>query len=162
MMKKPIVDETFLLEKMPGKGGWTYVFIPDLSFGEAHRSLWMPVEGSIDDQTFPNLSLAKVKGGGYFFPVKAAIRKLIRKQAGDLVKLILYEDLRVFQLPEELLTCLKVVPEAYTLFMNLKENRQQEFVHWIYAAKREETRAERMNITINKLLKGERLHVKKV
>lgn len=156
--EKPIVNKKFLLQKMDGKGGWTFAVIPDLSFARKHRSPWVNVKGTIDNHPFENLKLAKIKAGGYFFPVKAEIRKQIQKQAGDSVKIVLFEDFSLFEIPEEIIECLKIEEDAYTAFMKLREFHQKEFVKWISSAKKEETRVERINATIDKLLKGELLH----
>lgn len=156
-MEKPIVNKEFLLQKIEGKGGWTYALIPDLTFDKKHGSLWVNVKGTIDNHPFEHLKLAKIKAGGYFFPVKAAIRKAIGKQAGDSVKIILYEDLSVFEVPEEIVECLKIEEDAYKAFIQLRQFHQKEFIKWIVSAKKEETRVERINATIDKLLKGETL-----
>lgn len=159
-MKKPIINDEFLLQRMPGKGGWTFAVIPDIPADKKFSSLWLKVKGSIENHEFENLSLAKIKNGGYFFPVRAAIRKTIQKQAGDYVRIKLYPDFSVFQIPEEIIDCLKLEPNAYPKFMELKESRQKEFVNWILSAKREETKAQRINTTITKVLKGEALYPK--
>jgi len=159
-MKKPLVQDEFLLQKMPGKGGWTFVLLSGIVLNKKKSSLWTSVEGSIDNYKFESLSLAKTKDGMYFFPVKAEIRKQIKKQAGDYVQLVLFEDTTVFKIPEELIECLKIENDAYLKFMQLKENHQKEFINWIYAAKREETIAQRINSTIDKVMKGERLYTK--
>ncbi|MES2780824.1 MAG: YdeI/OmpD-associated family protein [Bacteroidota bacterium] len=159
-MQKPIVNKEFLLQKVPGKGGWTYALIPDISFDQKRQSLWVKVKGTIDDHEFNNLNLAKIKGGGFFFPVKAEIRKAINKREGDSVRIVLFEDFTAFEIPEEFIECLKIEQKAYEKFIALKETHQKEFIHWIYEAKKEETRAERINSTINKVLKGERLYSK--
>ncbi|MES2560485.1 MAG: YdeI/OmpD-associated family protein [Bacteroidota bacterium] len=156
-MTKPIVNKEFLLQKVDGKGGWTYALIPDLPLERKPRSLWVNVKGSIDDHTFENLKLAKIKAGGYFFPVKAEIRKAIRKQAGDSVKIVLFEDHSLFEIPEEIIECLKIEMDAYKAFMKLREFHQKEFIKWISSAKKEETRVERINATIDKLLRGGKL-----
>ena len=159
-MKKPLVQDEFLLQKMPGKGGWTFVLLSGIVIDSKKPSLWTNVTGTIDHHPFEGLSLAKTANGNYFFTIKAAIRKQIQKQAGDYVHLVLYEDHSLFTIPEELLDCLKIEPEAHQKFLQLKENHQKEFVHWIYAAKREETKAQRINSTIDKVLRGERVHLK--
>ncbi len=159
-MEKPIINSEFLLQKMPGKGGWTFALIPELADGKKFSSLWLKVKGSIDNHQFEKLSLAKIKDGGYFFPIRADIRKAIQKQAGDYVTIILYEDFSVFEIPEEIAECLKLEPNAYPKFIALKETRQKEFVSWILSAKREETKAARINTTIDKVLKGETLYTK--
>ena len=85
-MKKPLVQDEFLLQKMPGKGGWTFVLLSGIVIDRKKPSLWTNVTGSIDHQPFEGLSLAKTSDGKYFFPVKAEIRKQIKKQAGDYVQ----------------------------------------------------------------------------
>ena len=35
---KPLVDKEYLLEKYPGKGGWTYARIPEIAQGEQCNS----------------------------------------------------------------------------------------------------------------------------
>ncbi|WP_439506057.1 DUF1905 domain-containing protein [Sediminibacterium sp.] len=45
-------------------------------------------------------------GNGYLFlPVKAEIRMNIKKQAGDYVKLVLFADNLLIEIPEELIQC---------------------------------------------------------
>ena len=159
-MKKPLVQDEFLLQKMPGKGGWTFVLLSGIVIDRKKPSLWTNVTGSIDHQPFEGLSLSKTSDGKYFFPVKAAIRKQIKKEAGDYVHLVLFEDTNAFKIPEEFLKCLTIEPEALQKFLHLKENHQKEFINWIYAAKQEETIAKRINSIIDKVLKGERLYKK--
>jgi uncharacterized protein YdeI (YjbR/CyaY-like superfamily) len=99
--------------------------------------------------------------GNLFFPVKAAIRKKIGKQAGDWVHIVLYPDMPRLVVPPELETCLKDEPKAYSFFQSLKESQQKAFVDWIYEAKKEDTRVERMVATIEMLLARKTLRLVK-
>lgn len=155
----PLINSEFLLQKFPGKGGWTYAEIPGLLQDKTKAFGWLKVKGTIDDYEFENFNLAPMKNGRLFMAVKAEIRKRIGKQAGDYVKIVLYEDHSVFAIPQELIDCLKFEESAFEKFMQLKERHQKEFVTWIYAAKREETIANRINQTIEMVLRDQTLYM---
>lgn len=151
-MEQPLVNKTYLLEKYPGKGGWTYAVIPEIPQDKRSPFGWVKVKGTVDGYPINNFNLAPMGNGHLFFAVKAEIRKAIKKQAGDQVHIILYPDNSVFEIPQEFLDCLLLDELAYTKFMNLKQRFQKEFIQWIYSAKREETKVQRIQITIEKVL----------
>ncbi|WP_140486092.1 YdeI/OmpD-associated family protein [Flavobacterium sp. GSA192] len=157
-MEKPLISKESLLEKFPGKGGWTYAAIPEILQDKKTPFGWVKVRGSIDDYELKNYKLMPMGNGKLFLPLKAAIRKKIGKQAGDYVKVILYKDENPLEIPNELELCLKDEPLAYETFINLKEGEQKAFIDWIYSAKKDETKVERIANTINKVIKGEKLH----
>ena len=68
-----------------------------------------------------------IKGGNLLLPVKADIRKKIKKEAGDWVNVVLYRDQSSLEIPEELLICLQDEPAAYANFMAYKEGHQKIF-----------------------------------
>lgn len=156
-MENPLVDKEYLLEKFPGKGGWTYATIPEILQDKKAPFGWVKVRGSIDDYELKNYKLMPMGNGKLFLPLKAAIRNKIGKQAGDYVKVILYKDENPLEIPKELELCLKDEPLAYETFINLKEGEQKAFIDWIYSAKKDETKVERIATTINKVIKGEKL-----
>ncbi len=47
-MEKPLVDKEYLLDKFPGKGGWTYTLIPEIEQDKKAPFGWVKVKGSID------------------------------------------------------------------------------------------------------------------
>lgn len=96
-----------------------------------------------------------------FLPVKADIRKKIKKQEGDYVHVILYPDDEPLEVPEEMLLCLKDEPLALTFFNSLSESEQKFYIDWIYSAKKEETKVDRLAKTINRLTEGLKLYDKK-
>jgi hypothetical protein len=155
-LKKPLVDKKYLLEKFPGKGGWTFARIPEVLQDKNAHFGWVKVKGSIDGFEIKNYNLMPMGDKRLFLPVKAEIRKKIKKQEGDYVHVILYADTDPLEIPEELLLCLKEEPAALNFFRTLPEWEQKSYVQWIGSAKKEETRIDRLAKTINKLVKGEK------
>jgi hypothetical protein len=80
-----LVDKQFLLKKFPGKGGWTYAAIPEVSQPKRIPFGWVRVKGSIDSYKFTRCKLMPMGNGQLFLPVKAEIRNKIRKKEGDMV-----------------------------------------------------------------------------
>lgn len=154
-MEKPLVDNEYLLQKFPGKGGWTFAAIPEISQDKKAPFGWVKVKGSIDDYEFKNYKLMPMGNGKLFLPLKAAVRKKIGKEAGDYVKVILYKDNSPLEIPEELELCLKDEPEAFEIFNSLKEGEQKTYIDWIYSAKKDETKVNRIAAMINKIIKEE-------
>lgn len=156
-MEEPIVNNEYLLEKFPGKGGWTFAAIPEVLQDKKAPFGWVKVRGSIDDYEFKNYKLMPMGNGRLFLPLKVAIRKKLKKEAGDYVKIILYKDENPLEIPNELVLCLKDEPLAYEIFVKLKEGEQKAFIDWIYSAKKDETKVERIATTIKKIINGEKI-----
>ena len=156
-MKEPLLNKTCLLEKFPGKGGWTYAELPEIKPDKNTSFGMVKVKGTVDDYEIKNYNLMPMGNGKLFLPVKAEIRKKIKKQAGDYVHVILYLDDTPVELPEELKLCLQNEPNAYETFCSYTDGEQKAFIDWIYAAKKEETKVERIVKMLKKLEKGEHL-----
>ncbi len=159
-MEKPLVHKKCLLEKFHGKGGWTFTKIAGIKKSSNGKFGFRKVRGFIDGYEFRKFHLMPTKEGELFLPVKAEIRKQINKKDGDWVMVTLYPDDEPMNLPEELLICLQDEPVAYSFFMKLSESEQKYYIQWIYSAKKEETKIERMAKAINRLNKGLKLYAK--
>ncbi len=154
--EKPLVDKKYLLEKYPGKGGWTYAAIPEIIQNKLSPFGWVKVKGKIDEYEIKNYKLIPMGNGKLFLPVKAEIRKKINKKEGDWVNVILFEDNSPTEIPTELLDCLKEESIAYKTFLSYTDGQQKEFIDWIYSAKTDTTKVERIVKTIDKLIKKEK------
>lgn len=158
---KPLVDKKYLLEKFSGKGGWTYAQIPEILQDKHSPFGWVRVRGTIDDFEIKNYHLMPMGNGKLFLPVKANIRKKIKKQAGDFVQVTLFADNLPTEIPEELKLCLLDEPNSLEAFLTYTNGEQKAFIDWIYSAKTDETKVERIAKTIDKIAKGHRLIDKK-
>jgi hypothetical protein len=127
-LDKPLVNKKYLLEKFPGKGGWTYVLLPEIVKNKATHFGMLKVRGTIDGVEIRKYHLMPVRNGGMFLPINATIRKKIHKQEGDHVHIILFPDLEPLEVPEEMLLCLEEEPVALHFFNSLSES-EQKFLH---------------------------------
>ena len=157
-MEKPLVNKKCILEKFPGKGGWTFAKIPEIPQDKKAHFGWVKVRGTIDDFEIRKYHLMPMGNGNLFLPVKAEIRKKIKKQEGDLVHIILYIDNEPLKVPDEMFLCLQDEPKALKFFNSLSESEQNFYIKYIYSAKKEETKIDRLAKTINRLLKGEKFY----
>ena len=156
MNEKPLVNKKYLLEKFPGKGGWTYTIIPEILPDKKAPFGWVKVKGSIDSFEISKYHLMPSGKGTLMLFVKSEIRKKIKKQAGDYVHIVLYSDNEPLEVPEELLFCLQDDTEALQFFNSLNESQQYNYVKWIYAAKTEQTKVDRIAKTLVRLSKQQK------
>jgi hypothetical protein len=153
-VEKPLVDKEYLLEKFPGKGGWTYAAIPEVLKNPHTPFGWVRVKGSVDGYEIERSKLQPMGNGQLFFPVNAKIRKAIGKQAGDKAHITLYEDKISEQIREELMLCLENEPqELMDKFNGLSEFLQNNYLGWLQDAKTEDEKANRILKLIEELPK---------
>lgn len=153
-MEKPLIDKIYLLEKFPGKGGWTYAAIPEILQNKENPFGWVTVRGSIDEYELKQYKLMPMGNGQLFLPVKAQIRKKIKKEAGDSVHVILYADESPVETPKEILDCFEMEPpSSLETYLNFSDRERKVYLDWIYSAKREETKAERIAKMMERLEK---------
>jgi len=159
-MEKSLVNKEYILEKFPGKGGWTFVSIPEVLQNKNTPFGWVKVKGTIDGYEIKNYRLMPMGNGKLFLPVKTEIRKKIGKKEGDFVKVVLYADQDPTEIPEELLQCLIDDPTAYNIFLSYTDGEQKAFIDWIYSAKTIETKVERIAKTLTMLEKRQKINGK--
>ena len=151
----PQVNGEYLLEKFPGKGGWTYAAIPEITQDKTSPFGWVRVSGSIDGHELKQYKLMPMGEGRLFLPVKAAIRKKIGKEAGDYVHVILQKDETPTEIPEEIQVCFEHEdPKILKTFMWLNDSGRKAYLDWIYDAKTEDTKARRILEMMQKLERG--------
>lgn len=160
-VEKLLVNKKYLLQKYPGKGGWTYAAIPEVRQDTSSPFGWVKVKGFIDDFEIKNYKLMPMGNGQLFLPVKAEIRKKTGKKEGDWINVLLYTDNSPTEIPREFLACLEEDPTAYKIFLTYTDGQKKEFIDWIFSAKTDDTKVERIAKTLNKLLKKEKLRDKK-
>lgn len=152
MNETPLVDKDYLLQKYPGKGGWTFAALPEIAQDKHAWFGWVKVRGTIDDFEIENYHLMPMGNGSLFLPVKAEIRKKIGKNEGDWVHITLYSQDLPPVLPDDFMTCLQDEPKALAAFMRLSIPEQKKITDWIYAIKNDEMKVERIAQSIENLL----------
>jgi len=160
-MPQPIFNKKLIIQKYPGKGGWCYVVVSGVPANKKRKFGFVRVSGTIDNYQLEKYNLMPMKAGTLFLPIKAAIRKIIKKKEGDTIHVTLYEDNTPIEIPEEFTLCLKEEPKALKFYYTLSDAEQKHYLDWIYSAKKEETKIERIATAINKLIKGEKLYHQK-
>ena len=150
-MDHPLVNQKYQLQKFPGKGGWTYATTPEVLQSKEPPFGWVKVRGAIDGFDLEKYHLCPMGNGQLFLPVRKEIRKKIKKEAGNWVHIILYEDRQPQEIPEEFFLCLSDKPDALRFFDALEDAEKHRYIRCIYAAKTDDITVERIVHSINRL-----------
>lgn len=149
--KALLVDKDVILQKIPGKGGWTYAPIPEIQQDKHAWFGWVKVCGSIDGYEIKSARLMPFGNGTLILPVKTEIRKAIGKNEGDTVHVTLFSQELPPVADDDFMICLKEEPVAYKRFLSLPKEEQRKITDWICAVRNDQIRVDRIAETINRL-----------
>jgi hypothetical protein len=150
-MSRPIIQDDFILRKdEQKKGAWTFIKLPTIDNLPRKRNGTVKIRGLIDNYELKDTHMWAMKDGN-FIAVKAEIRKHIGKEAGDMVRVVLYLDEPGMVIPEDFLLCLQEEPKLFAYFGKCAEKDKQATIDWIFAAKTEDEKITRMAKTMEKL-----------
>ncbi|POY36022.1 hypothetical protein C3K47_12525 [Solitalea longa] len=151
-----IIDSTVQLQRFPMKGGWTFAPI-ELEVVNTKPFNYLKVKGFIDEYEIVESHLMPLGNGKLFLPVKAEIRKKIKKEVGDWVKLVLYKFLDIDVSTDTFLECLEDDPVAWSKFQQFTSEERSHYVQWIFSSASEEIQIQRMASAINNIAQGIKL-----
>ncbi|HEV3415060.1 MAG TPA: YdeI/OmpD-associated family protein [Puia sp.] len=141
--------------EMGEKTGWSYIRIP-----AAMAEKLMPgnkksfrVKGKLDDHAIEKMALLPMGGGDFIMALKSSVRKALRKQKGDALRVELEVDKAVIKPPKDLMECLSDEPEALAYFNSLPKSHQNYFGNWVREAKTEGTRTKRLVSVVAAMVK---------
>jgi hypothetical protein len=135
------------------KTGWTYIEIPEKTVQKIcpGQKKSFRVKGKLDAFPFSQVALLPMGGGGFIMCLNAAMRKAIRKKAGDKLTVQMEADKEPLQPPAAFLECLKDDPQAEQFYFSLIKSQQNYFANWIRAAKTDATQTKRIALAVNGL-----------
>lgn len=146
------VKSDYILKKFPGKGGWTYAEIPEIAQNKNSPFGWVRVSGTIDGYPLHQYKLMPMGNGKLFLPVKASIRKKIKKEEGDIIHVDIYVDEVPNEMTEELMECFRNEdPGLLKRFYALPAFEQRAIIQNIYDAKTEDEKSVRIVRLFNSL-----------
>jgi hypothetical protein len=141
--------------EMGEKTGWSYIRIPASVAGKLMpgNKKSFRVKGKLDDCAIGKMALLPMGEGDFIMALKASVRKTLRKQQGDSLRVELEVDKAVIKPPKDLLDCLTDEPEALAYFNGLPKSHQNYFGTWVRQAKTEGTRTKRIACVITAMVR---------
>ncbi len=143
-------------EKKGEKTGWTYIEIPaDIAqkIFPGNKKTFR-VKGSLDDYPIRQTALLPLGDGKFILALNNEMRKGTGKKFGDEIKAEIEIDKSPLMISTELLDCLSEEPKAIDNFNKLAPSHQRYFSKWINDAKTFETKAKRIALSVNALMRG--------
>ena len=142
-------------EQQGEKTGWTYIAVSAIQAAQlkANYKRSFRVKGKIEDVSISAIALIPIGAGDFILPLKAELRKVLKKRKGDKVLVSLEEDRAPYMINSALMECLQDDPAALEFFHSLLPSHQRYFSKWIESAKTLSTREKRIAQTVNALVK---------
>jgi hypothetical protein len=138
----------FTAKIQAGDGGGAGVLFPfdvEKEFGTKGK---VPVKAAFDGIAYTG-SLIKYGAPQHMLPMLKAIREQIGKGPGDTVEVVLWKDdeVRTLDVPEDLAALMKK-EGLLPFFDSLSYTHRKEYCRWISEAKKQETRAKRLEKSV--------------
>jgi Domain of unknown function (DUF1905)/Bacteriocin-protection, YdeI or OmpD-Associated len=148
-----MIKFTATLEKLGQQGektGWTIIKISAKIADKINAGVKKSyrVKGRLDDFAIEKTALIPMGEGDFIMAINAAMRKGIRKQKGDTVKVELQLDKAPIKPPMELMECMQDEPEALKYYNSLPQGHRNYFTKWIDTAKTDATKTKRIALVI--------------
>ena len=143
------------VERFAGIGSGFRVFVPISVPDEFGTRGTVRVRGFMNQQPIER-ALLPHGDGTHFLLLSHKLCKGANVQHGQVARFRLQQDHRVREavIPEELEVAFDLEPEAKSVFESLAPSYQRNICDYISEAKRPETREQRMNMMLNRLLTG--------
>lgn len=141
---------------MGEKTGWTFLTVPA---GIAQKlkpdtKVSFRVKGTIDGQVISQTALLPMGEGDFILPLRTEMRRKIRKEAGDSVRLSWEADDSEILISEDLLICLAEEPAALERFESMPKSHQRYYSNWVEQAKTLDTKSRRIAMAVEGLKQG--------
>ena len=145
---------TFTAKIEAEDGGGAYVLFPydvEKEFGTKAR---VPVQAHFDGISYLG-SLTRCGASQHMLGILKSIREQLGKGPGDAIKVQLWKDdeIRTVDIPGEFAALLKR-EDLLSTFEKLSYTNRKEYCRWISEAKKPETRAARLEKSVDMLRKG--------
>ncbi|MGR3811247.1 YdeI/OmpD-associated family protein [Jiulongibacter sp. NS-SX5] len=133
--------------QMGEKTGWTYL---EIEQAVAHQlkpdtKTSFRVRGQIDSVKINQLALIPVGEGNFILPLKADLRRKLKKEKGYKVTVKLELDNSEFEFDEDFMACLEDEQAAKEFFESLTPGHRRYFSKWIASAKTIDTKTKRIS-----------------
>ena len=150
-----MIDYTTVIHKFADQGektGWTYIEVPvDIAqtLNPGNKKSFR-VKGLLDKFRFSGIALLPMGEGNFIMALNADIRRAIRKSEGAMLQVKLEVDHEYsLEPPAELIECLNDDPDALDFYNSLARSHRDYFLKWIFSAKTEITRNNRIVQMVN-------------
>lgn len=158
-MKKKGITFDAVIKKFGQQGektGWRYIEIPATIAQQLFpgNKKAFRVSGIIDNFPIDKLALMPMGDGKFILPINAATRKGTGKDTGHKLSITFRHDTGDLPMDQDLLDCLEEDPVAKEAFLGLTPGHRNYFSKWISQAKTDATKAKRIALTLDALVRN--------
>jgi hypothetical protein len=154
-----MIEFSTIIKKFAAQGektGWTYIDVP-AEFAQQlipGNKKSFRVKGFLDEHEISGIALVPMGGGDFIMALNSLLRKRIKKNKGDTIKVRLTVDHKEIKPPADLIECLKDELKALENFNKLPKSHQNYYTKWIESAKTDTTKAKRIAVSVTVLATG--------